>query len=108
MVPERPLSRGQVFDYLERTEPNSVDVTLLTVADRLAARGTSSIAGQEMVAGHLELAREMVGEALDWRRDGPPDAVSRGRRTRGAGSGSSPGPDLGRILERTRPRGFLR
>jgi len=98
MVSERPLSRGQVFDYLRRTEPNSIDVTLLTVADRLAARGTSSIAGQEMVAGHLELAREMVGEALAWRRQGPPARFLRGDELADR-IGIKPGPDLGRILE---------
>jgi tRNA nucleotidyltransferase/poly(A) polymerase len=97
MVPDRPLSRGQVFDYLERTEPNSVDVTLLTVADRLAARGTSSIAGREMVAGHLELARDMVAEALDWRRDGRPERFLAGDELAEL-VGIEPGPDLGRIL----------
>lgn len=98
MVPDRPLSRGQVYEYLKRTEPTAIDVTLLTVADRLAARGTASIAGQEMVAGHLELAREMVGEALAWRREGPPTRYLAGdelaRRT-----GIDPGPELGRVLE---------
>ncbi len=98
MVRDRPLSRGQVFDYLKQTEPNSVDVTLLTVADRLAARGTSSIAGQEMVAGHLELAREMVGEALSWRRAGQLERFLAGDEL-AARIGIKPGPDLGRILD---------
>ena len=98
MVRDRPLSRGQVFDYLKQTEPNSVDVTLLTVADRLAARGTSSIAGQEIVAGHLELAREMVGEALSWRRAGQLERFLAGDEL-AARIGIKPGPDLGRILD---------
>jgi tRNA nucleotidyltransferase/poly(A) polymerase len=98
MVPERPLSRSQVFEYLKRTEPNSVDLTLLTVADRLAARGTSSIAGREMVAGHLELAREMVAEALAWRRDGPPIRFLAGNEL-AERIGIDPGPELGRVLE---------
>jgi tRNA nucleotidyltransferase/poly(A) polymerase len=98
MVPERPLSRRQVFDYLRRTAPYSVDVTLLTVADRLAARGTSSIAGQEMVAGHLELARDMVAEALDAEREGPVPPLVRGDEL-AARLGIEPGPDLGRVID---------
>ncbi|MEX0620352.1 MAG: HD domain-containing protein [Solirubrobacterales bacterium] len=98
MVPDRPLSRGQVFDYLKRTEPYSVDVTLLTVADRLAARGTGSIAGQEMVAGHLELAREMVGDALAWQRSGPPEQFLPGNELADR-IGIEPGPELGRIID---------
>ena len=39
MVPERPLSRRQQWFYLDHTEPVSVEVTLLTVADRLAEVG---------------------------------------------------------------------
>src|SRR5690606_29890055 len=64
MVPERPLSRRQVYRYLDRTDPVSVDVTLLTVADRLGARGSAGIASDEMISGHLELASDMVAEGL--------------------------------------------
>ena len=39
MVRERPLSRRRLYEYLKLTEPVSADVSLLTVADRLAARG---------------------------------------------------------------------
>jgi tRNA nucleotidyltransferase/poly(A) polymerase len=98
MVPERPLARGRVFDYLRQTEPNTVDLTLLTVADRLAARGSSSVAGQEMVAGHLALAEEMIAEALTWRREGPP-ARFLSSRDLAEQIGIQPGPELGRILE---------
>jgi tRNA nucleotidyltransferase/poly(A) polymerase len=98
MVPERPLSRRQVYEYLKRTGPYSVDVTLLTVADRLAARGTSSIAGREMVSGHLELAREMVAEALVWEKDGPPQQFLRGDEL-AARLGIEPGPGLGRLMD---------
>ena len=72
-------------------------MTLLTVADRLAARGTSSIAGREMVEGHLELAREMVGKALAWRREGPPAQLLPGDELADR-IGIEPGPELGRIL----------
>ena len=35
----QPLARRTVFDYLQATSPVEVDVTLLSVADRLATRG---------------------------------------------------------------------
>jgi len=98
MVPHRPLDRRRIHAYLKRTDPYPVDVTLLTVADRLAARGTSSIAGREMVEGHLELAREMVGHGLDWHRDGPATApIAGGELARELGI--EPGPRLGELLD---------
>ncbi len=39
LVHAQPLSRRHVYDYLLATGPDSVDVTLLTVADRLATQG---------------------------------------------------------------------
>ena len=98
MVPERPLPRRRVYEYLSRTHPYAVDVTLLTVADRLAARGTSSIAGQEMVAGHLALAREMVAEALGAGGEWPVPAFLPGDEL-AARLDIEPGPDLGRVIE---------
>jgi tRNA nucleotidyltransferase/poly(A) polymerase len=98
MVPERPLSRRRVYEYLTRTWPYSVDVTLLTVADRLAARGTSSIAGQEMVAGHLALAGEMVAEVLGAAEEWPVPAFLPGDELAGR-LGIEQGPDLGRVIE---------
>jgi poly(A) polymerase len=78
MVHEAPLPPRRVHDYLRATEPVTIDVTLLTVADRLSARGAGPIAAPEMVRGHLDLAREMVAAALDWQRDGPPVPLLRG------------------------------
>jgi poly(A) polymerase len=78
MVREAPLPPRRVHDYLRATEPVTVDVTLLTVADRLSARGAGPIAAPEMVQAHLDLAREMVAAALDWRREGPPKPLLRG------------------------------
>lgn len=78
MVKDAPLPPRRVHEYLRATEPVTVDVTLLTVADRLAARGAGPIASQEMVEAHLSLAREMVAAALDWRREGPPEPLLRG------------------------------
>jgi poly(A) polymerase len=45
---------------------------------RRSARGAGPIASPEMVQAHLDLAREMVGAALDWHRDGPPAPLLRG------------------------------
>ena len=98
MVPERPLSRRQEWFYLDHTDPVSVEVTLLTVADRLAARGNSSIASQEMVDGHLLLAREMVEAAITWRLDGRPAPFIAGDEL-AKELGIEPGPELGRAIK---------
>jgi putative nucleotidyltransferase with HDIG domain len=97
LLHRRPLDRRAVYDYLRATEPDAADVTLLTAADRLAARGTGAVASEEMVAAHLELAARMVGEALAWRREGPPRAPVRGDEL-AAELGIDPGPELGRLL----------
>jgi putative nucleotidyltransferase with HDIG domain len=97
MIPEMPLSARRVHAYLRATEPVAVDVTLLTVADRLSARGSGPIAAPEMVAAHLQLAREMIAAALDWRREGPPKPLLRGDEL-AAELGIEPGPELGSAL----------
>jgi poly(A) polymerase len=97
LIPEMPLSPRRVHAYLRATEPVAVDVTLLTVADRLSARGAGPIAAPEMVAAHLRLAREMIAAALDWRRDGPPQPLLRGDEI-AAELGIEPGPELGSAL----------
>ena len=78
MIHAAPLPPRRVHEYLRATEPVAVDVTLLTVADRLSARGAGPIAAPEMVQAHLDLAREMVAAALDWHREGPPTPLLRG------------------------------
>jgi poly(A) polymerase len=97
LVAERPLPPRRVYDYLRATEPVAADVTLLSAADRLAARGEGPIASAEMVEAHLALAREMLAAALDWRRDGPPAPPIRGDELAGE-LGIEPGPELGRLL----------
>ncbi|HEY1855377.1 MAG TPA: HD domain-containing protein [Solirubrobacterales bacterium] len=97
LIPERPLPPRRVHDYLRETEPVSVDVTLLTVADRLSARGAGPLASSEMVSAHLDLAREMIAAALDWRRDGPPAPLLRGDEI-AAALDLEPGPALGEAL----------
>lgn len=97
LIPEMPLPPRRVHAYLRATEPVAVDVTLLTVADRLSARGKGPIAAPEMVAAHLQLAEEMIAAALDWRRQGPPAPLLRGDEL-AAELGIEPGPELGSAL----------
>jgi putative nucleotidyltransferase with HDIG domain len=97
LIPEMPLPPRRVHAYLRATEPVTVDVTLLTVADRLSARGKGPIASPEMVAAHLQLACEMIAAGLDWRRQGPPEPFLRGDEV-AAELGIEPGPELGSAL----------
>ncbi len=97
LIAEMPLPRRRVHAYLRATEPVAVDVTLLTVADRLSARGKGPIASPEMVSAHLQLAREMIAAGLDWRREGPPRPLLRGDEV-AAELGIEPGPELGSAL----------
>lgn len=97
LVHERPLPPRREHDYLRATEPVTVDVTLLTIADRLAARGTGPVASEQMVEAHLTLATEMIDAALDWQREGPPAPLLRGDEL-AAELGLDPGPRLGELL----------
>ncbi len=101
MAPERPLPRQRLYEYLRDTEPVAVDVTLLTVADRLSARGTGPTAAPEMIEAHLELAREVLPHALEWHREGPPRSPIAGDEL-AAALGIEEGPTLGRLLEEVR------
>jgi poly(A) polymerase len=95
LVHERPLDRRAVYRYLRRTMPVEVEVTLLSCADRLATRGRKA---DIATAAHLELARELMRAALDWREQGPPRVPLRGDELAGE-LGIAPGPELGRLLE---------
>ena len=92
LVHERPLDRRAVWRYLKATQPWSVEVTVFTVADRLATRGRNA---EPAIAAHLELAREMLGHALSAEADRPPlvrgDDLAREL-------GVEPGPRLGEVL----------
>jgi tRNA nucleotidyltransferase/poly(A) polymerase len=95
LVHEQPLTRRAVYRYLLATQPVEVDVTLLSVADRLATRG---LRAEEAIALHVALAREMLGEALRWRAEGgPPRPLVRGDEL-ARELGIEPGPELGRLL----------
>ncbi len=97
LVHEAPLPPRRVHEYLRATEPVAADVTLLTVADRLSARGGGPFATEDAIEAHLSLAREMLAAALDWRRDGPPNPLVRGDEL-ATELGIEPGPELGEIL----------
>jgi putative nucleotidyltransferase with HDIG domain len=97
LIAEVPLPPRRVHEYLRATEPVSADVTLLTVADRLSARGAGPLASPEMVEAHLNLARQMIAAALDWRRDGPPLPLLRGDEL-AAELEIEQGPELGKLL----------
>jgi poly(A) polymerase len=71
----QPLARRTVFDYLRATAPVEVDVTLLSIADRLATRGDRA---GESIDAHMRLARRMLADALRWRATGPPAPLWRG------------------------------
>jgi putative nucleotidyltransferase with HDIG domain len=94
LVHHRPLSRRDVYRYLKLTSPVEVEVTLLTCADRLATRGRNAEAA---IAAHLDLARGLMTEALEWRSAGPPRPPLRGDEL-AAELGIEPGPELGRLL----------
>jgi poly(A) polymerase len=105
LIHQRPLSRRMVYEYLLATEPVSADVSLLTVADRLAARGEGPLASAEMIEAHLDLARQMLRDALAWHRDGPPQPPVSGDDLVWE-LGLEPGPELGRVLEELRAETF--
>jgi len=94
LVHERPLSRRALYRYLTTCEPVEVDVTLLSVADRLATRGRKA---GESIARHLELAREVLPAALAWRAQGRREPLVRGDKLAQA-LGLAQGPQLGRLL----------
>jgi hypothetical protein len=94
LVHERPLDRAAVYRYLRRTAPVEVEVTLLSCADRLATGGRRA---DEATPVHLELARELMTAALDWREHGPPRVPVRGDELAGE-LGIEPGPELGRLI----------
>jgi putative nucleotidyltransferase with HDIG domain len=101
LVHAAPLDRHQIYRYLHETEPVQVDVTLLSVADRMATRGEHS---ERAIERHLALARELLGEALAWIVQ-PPRSPVRGDEVARM-LGIKRGPELGRILGELREASF--
>jgi hypothetical protein len=101
LVHHVPLSRRAVYRYMRACEPVEVDVSLLSVADRLATRGKNS---EIAITRHLDLARELVGEGLAW-RSRPPRPPLRGDQLARA-IGLPPGPEIGQILRELEEASF--
>jgi putative nucleotidyltransferase with HDIG domain len=94
LVHEMPLPRRSLYHYLAACAPVAADVTLLSVADRLATRGRDANAA---IARHLELAREVLREALQWHAEGPSRPLLAGDDL-ARELGLAPGPEIGRLL----------
>jgi tRNA nucleotidyltransferase/poly(A) polymerase len=94
LVHDAPLDRRAVHRYLAATAPVSADVTLLTVADRLATRGRNA---GPAIAGHLALASELLDAALEQRAAGRTVPLVRGDEL-AAALDLRPGPQLGALL----------
>jgi poly(A) polymerase len=94
LVHERPLDRRSVWRYLRATAPYSAEVTVFTVADRLATRGRNA---DVAIAAHLELARQVLEHALAERAAGPRPPLVRGDEL-ARELGVPPGPRLGELL----------
>jgi len=61
LVHKAPLDRRTIHQYLVKTTPVEVDVSLLSIADRLATRGRKA---DEAIARHLDVARTVLPAAL--------------------------------------------
>ncbi len=94
LVHEEPLGRRSVYRYLDACDAVGADVTLLSVADRLATRGDRS---KVAIARHLAVARSVIGDALAWHEAGRPEQLVRGDKLARA-LGIEPGPRLGELL----------
>jgi tRNA nucleotidyltransferase/poly(A) polymerase len=91
----QPLPPRSAYAYLHATTPVEVDVTILSLADRLATRGERS---SESIARHVAVAGPLLARALRFRRDGPPPPLLRGDEL-ARELGIAPGPWLGELLE---------
>jgi putative nucleotidyltransferase with HDIG domain len=94
LVHRRPLTARLLHAYLHTTGPVALDVTLLSVADRLATTGRNA---EEATVAHLDLAREMLPAVLAWERTGPAEPLVRGDEL-GKALELEPSPLLGELL----------
>jgi poly(A) polymerase len=89
LVHERPLERRSIWRYMRATAPWTDDVTIFTVADRLATRGRGA---EEAIPAHVALAREMLAA-----EPAPSAPLIRGDDL-ARELGIVPGPRLGELL----------
>lgn len=94
LVKERPLSRRAVYGYLVACGAVAPDVTLLSIADRLATRGRKA---EVSIERHMEVALPLLDDALEWHRSGPAAQLVRGDDLAEA-LGIAPGPRIGELL----------
>jgi putative nucleotidyltransferase with HDIG domain len=94
LVHRQPISKRDLYEYLAARDPVAADVTLLSVADRLATRGKH---GERAIAAHLKLAREIWPAALAFGRARPRPPV-RGDVLAEA-LDQTPGPWLAPVIE---------
>ncbi len=95
LVHEQPLTAEAFYLYLTSCQPVEVDVTLLSLVDRLATRGRKA---EQAIMAHQQLALEVLTEALRWRAEGPPEPLIRGDQL-ASQLGIEHGPLLGSLLE---------
>jgi putative nucleotidyltransferase with HDIG domain len=96
LVHEGALTRRTAWRYMRLTEPVAPDVTLLTVADRVATRGRNA---DRAIALHLALADGMLEHVFAERDRGRPAPLLRGDELMRE-LGIAPGPQVGELLAR--------
>jgi tRNA nucleotidyltransferase/poly(A) polymerase len=96
LVHQQPLDRREIWRYLEATDPWTPEITIFTVADRLATRGRNA---EPAIAAHVELARELLGPAFERRAQGRRPPLVRGDEL-ARELGIPRGPRLGELLRR--------
>ena len=95
----QPLPRRAVYGYLRACAPVEVDVTLLSVADRLATRGDRA---EEAIDAHLRARRRPCSATrCAGAPRAPPQPLLRGDEL-ARELGIAPGPRLGELLEELR------
>ncbi|HEY4096599.1 MAG TPA: HD domain-containing protein [Baekduia sp.] len=94
LVHKAPLDRRTIHQYLVKTTPVEVDVSLLSIADRLATRGRKA---DEAIARHLAVARVVLPEALAYATFAAQPPLVRGDDL-AREIGITPGPALGTLL----------
>jgi poly(A) polymerase len=94
LVHAQPLDRRAIHRYLVATSPVEVDVSLLSVADRMATRGRNA---GPAIERHLEVARIVLPAALEFPAAAAQPPLLRGDEL-ARELGLRPGPALGALL----------